>query len=87
MTRAVLPCRVGPILWGSLMRIRSKAEMATSSPKRLVGKHALKVCSLEDALGKLGSGKMTPQDFSVLQEMVGKLQGGLTLPSIPTGTK
>ena len=69
------------------MRIRDKDEMATSSPKRLVGKHALEVCSLEDALGKLGSGKMTPQEFTVLQGMVGTLHGGLMLPGLPEGVK
>jgi hypothetical protein len=69
------------------MRIRSKAEMATSSPKRLVGKHALKVCSLEDVLGKLGSGKMTPQEFAVLQGMVGTVHAGLVAPDVPVGVK
>ena len=66
------------------MRIRDKDEMATSSPKRLVGKHALEVCSLEDALGKLGSGKMTPKEFSALQSMVGTVHAGLIAPSVPT---
>jgi hypothetical protein len=65
------------------MRIRDTAEMATSAPKRLVGMHALEVCSLEDALGKLGSGKMTPQEFTKLQAMVGKVHDGVMLPTLP----
>jgi hypothetical protein len=65
------------------MRIRSKAEMATSSPKRLVGKHALEVCSLEDALGKLGSGNMTPQEFTKLQSLVGTVHSSLAVPMPP----
>jgi len=64
------------------MRIRDKDEMATSAPKRLVGMHALEVCSLEDVLGKLGSGSMTPQEFTQLQNIVGKMQGALIPPPL-----
>jgi hypothetical protein len=57
------------------MRIRTSAEMATATPKKLRGKHALKVCSIEDALGKLGSGSMSGSEFAQLQTMLSTIQG------------
>jgi hypothetical protein len=59
------------------MKIRTPEEMVGRQPKRLRGMHAQGVVSLEDALGKLGSGKMTPQEFGQLQKLAGQGHGSL----------
>jgi hypothetical protein len=57
------------------MKIRTPEEMVGRTPKRLKGMHAQGIVSLDDALGKLGSGKLTPQEFGQLQTLVGKHYG------------
>jgi hypothetical protein len=69
------------------MKIRTPEEMVGRTPKRMKGMHAQGIVSLDDALGKLGSGKLTPQEFGQLQTLVGKhygVLGGLSMmPPMP----
>lgn len=70
------------------MKIRTPEEMVGRQPKRLRGMHAQGILSLEDALGKLGSGKLTPQEFGQLQKLVGQGRGSIgnlsMMPPMPT---